>query len=337
MFFFMKEAKRLNNKTNSKKMKISVALCTYNGSSYIKKQIDSILCQKEHKIDEIVICDDNSTDETLEILNNYKLIHPTVFSINSNDINIGSTHNFEKALSLCTGDYIFLADQDDIWKEDKVSKTLAIFDLNPSAEGVFSNADMIDQNDNLVPSITIWDSIFFLEKELPKPVDFFDIISKNGNVVTGATLCIKNIVKDFIFPFTDDVLHDEKIASILALRNSLFYSTENLISYRIHDKQQVGMKNIHKLVSKNRLKRIILDLEKPSSFKEYRHLSKKKYLKLHKAKKYGNSNFLKINIQDLITKSRGELHLLNTKMKLKFPIRYRIIMLSDKILRKRKS
>lgn len=316
-------------------MKISVALCTYNGSSYIEKQLNSILYQQDFKVDEIVICDDNSTDETLEILNSFKTKHPSLFSIHVNEYNVGSTKNFEKAISLCSGDYIFLADQDDIWKEDKIKKTLAVFDENPSAEGVFSNADLIDQEDNLIPSITIWDSVFFLEKELPKPIDFFNVITKNGNVVTGATLCIKNSVKSFIFPFTEDVLHDEKIAVSLALRESLFYSRENLISYRIHDKQQVGMKNIYKLVSKNRLKRVILDLDKPSSFKEYRELSKKQYLKFHKCKKYEHSDFLKIDIQDLITESHRELHLLNIKMKLKFPTRCRLALLIDKLLNKR--
>lgn len=142
-------------------MKISVALCTYNGSSYIEKQLNSILDQQDFKVNEIVICDDNSTDETLEILNDFKAKHPSVFSIHVNEYNVGSTKNFEKAISLCSGDYIFLADQDDIWKEDKIKKTLAVFDKNPSAEGVFSNADLIDQEDNLIPSVTIWDSVFF--------------------------------------------------------------------------------------------------------------------------------------------------------------------------------
>ena len=318
-------------------MKISVGLCTYNGSLYIEKQLDSILHQVDFKVDEIVICDDNSTDETLEILNSFKTNYPSVFSIHINETNFGSTRNFEKAISLCSGDYIFLADQDDVWKQDKIQKTLAVFDANPTAEGVFSNADLIDEKDNLIPSdVTIWDSVFFLEKELPKPIDFFDIITKNGNVVTGATLCIKNVVKDFIFPFTNDVLHDEKIAVVLALRKSLFYSTENLISYRIHDKQQVGMKNMHKLIAKNRLKRIVLGLDQPSSFKEYRQLAKKKYLKFHKAKKYKNSSFLKIDIHELIEKSHRELDLLNNEIKLKFPVRYRFVQLIDKLLSKRK-
>jgi glycosyltransferase involved in cell wall biosynthesis len=307
-------------------MKLSVAMCTYNGEKYIKSQIYSILNQTV-PVDEIIICDDGSNDKTLEIIAQIQLQNPNKIFSYKNATNLGSSKNFEKAIALCSGDYIFLADQDDLWKVDKVKKTLAIFDQNPKAEGVFSNADIIDSNDNLIPNLTIWDSVFFLEKELPKPIDFFNIVSKNGNIVTGATLCIRNNVKDFITSFEDNVLHDEKIATLLILRESLYYSTENLISYRIHDKQQVGMKNMHKIVTKNRLKRIILDLEKPSSFLEYRHLSKKKYLKF---------NSIKINIHDLITKSHSEFHNLNIKMKLKFPIRYRFVTLSDQILGKRK-
>jgi glycosyltransferase involved in cell wall biosynthesis len=316
-------------------MKLSVAMCSYNGEKYIKTQLDSILNQTV-PIDEIIICDDGSNDKTIEIITQIQQQNTTKINLSRNSTNLGSSKNFEKAINLCSGDFIFLADQDDIWKEDKIQKTLAVFDKNPNAEGVFSNADIIDHNGKIIPSLTIWDSVFFLEKELPKPIDLFNVISKNGNIVTGATLCIRNHVRDLINTFEEGILHDEKIATLLILRESLYYSTENLISYRIHDKQQVGMKNIYKLVTKNKLKRIILDLEKPSSFKEYRHLSKKKYLKFHKSKKYLNCNSIKIDIHDLIRKSHIEFLDLNTKMKLKFPIRYRLVTLNDRLLGKRK-
>jgi glycosyltransferase involved in cell wall biosynthesis len=317
-------------------MKISVALCTYNGAKYINQQIDSILNQQVFNTDEIIICDDNSTDDTLKILSNYKTEYPNIFKIYINEINLGSTKNFEKAISLCCGDYIFLSDQDDVWKNNKIQKVIDVFNNNPDAEGVFSNADLIDKNNNQIKNITIWDSIFFLEKELPKPIDFFNIISKNGNIVTGATLCIKSSIKCFILPFDDGTLHDEKIANILTLRNSLFYSVENLISYRIHDNQQVGMKNRNKIIKKNRIKRIILGLEKPETFREHRHLSKKAYLKLKNAKKFQNYPFSKKDIQALISKSYLEFTEINTLMKVKYPFRNRTIKLLDNILGKRK-
>jgi glycosyltransferase involved in cell wall biosynthesis len=319
-------------------MKISVALCTYNGSKYLTKQIESILNQENHIPDEIIICDDRSTDDTLKIIAKYEAFYPNIFKIYSNEINLGSTKNFEKAISLCSGDYIFLSDQDDIWKNNKIQKILAVFNKNPNAEGVFSNADLIDKDNNPIKSLTIWDSVFFLEKELPKPIDFFNITSKNGNIVTGATLCIKGSIKDLVFPFTDDddILHDEKIANILALRKTLFYSIENLISYRIHDKQQVGMKNIHRLVTKNRLKRIVLDLDSPSTFNEYRYLSKKKHLKLKQAKKLQHHLVLKKDRQNLITKCNQEFYEINLQMKSKFLLRHTIFKLIDTILGKRK-
>jgi len=60
-------------------------------------------------------------------------------------------------------------------------------------------------------------------------------------------LCIKKKIKSFIIPFSEENLHDEWIATLLALRKTLFYSKENLISYRIHNNQQVGMKNLDKI------------------------------------------------------------------------------------------
>jgi glycosyltransferase involved in cell wall biosynthesis len=317
-------------------MKLSVALCSYNGEKYIKKQLESIFNQTI-PVDEIIICDDGSNDRTIEIISQIQNENPTKINLHQNTKNLGCTKNFEKAIELCQGDYIFLSDQDDLWKKDKVEKTLAIFNQNPNAEGVFSNAELIDDSDNLIPNQTIWDSIFFLEKEFSKPIDFFNIISKNGNIVTGATLCIKKQVKDFIFSFTDDiVLHDEKITTLLVLRESLYYSTENLISYRIHQNQQVGMKNRNKIESKNRLKRIILDLEKPATFFEYRHLLKKKYLKYHKALKYQTFKPSKIDINILIEKSLVEYNDLNLIIKKKFPIKYHLTSIIDKLRNKRK-
>ena len=100
-------------------MKISVALCTYNGEKFLKKQIDSILSQTI-KVDEIVVCDDRSQDGTHDILNGYQSQYPDVFRVFINDENLRSVKNFEKAISKCTGDLIFLSDQDDIWIPEKV-------------------------------------------------------------------------------------------------------------------------------------------------------------------------------------------------------------------------
>lgn len=317
-------------------MKIAVALCTYNGEKYLKKQLDSILHQEQFHVDEIVVCDDQSTDGTLAILSEYDLKFPEIFKICVNETNLGSTFNFEKAIAICTGDFIFLSDQDDIWKSNKISKTIAFFEENPTAQGVFSNADLIDENDQEQSQLTLWDSIYFLEKKFTKPVDLFELISKNGNVVTGATLCLRKEVKSFIFPFNTTNLHDEWIASILALRKTLVYIPENLISYRIHQNQQVGVQKTSKILKKNKLKRIILGLQEPKTFAEYRVVLKKQY-------RYKNSfsKFEKLTLDPNIknefeAKSNQEFEDFKIKIKKKFPIKYLLSKLLDTCLGKRK-
>jgi len=96
--------------------KISVCIATFNGDKYIGDQIDSILGQLSTD-DEIIISDDGSTDNTLEILKNFK---DSRIKIHQNKNRLGPVYNFENALSKSTNQYIFLADQDDIWNERKI-------------------------------------------------------------------------------------------------------------------------------------------------------------------------------------------------------------------------
>jgi glycosyltransferase involved in cell wall biosynthesis len=95
-------------------MRISIAMATYNGALYIQEQLESIANQL-HLPDEIVICDDGSTDETISIINEFSLKVSFSIILIKNSVNLGYIRNFEKAISLCTGDLIFLSDQDDIW------------------------------------------------------------------------------------------------------------------------------------------------------------------------------------------------------------------------------
>ena len=314
-------------------MKLSVALCTFNGGKFIEQQISSILNQTI-KVDEIIVCDDKSADDTLLILKKLQVANPCIV-IFENEINLRTTKNFEKAIQLCSGDYIFLADQDDLWNKQKVAKILTVFEENPHTEGVFSNANLIDENGSALSNKTIWNSVFFFENDMPKPINYIDLISKNGNVVTGATLCIKKSIKDFIFPFSEKILHDEWIASLLAFRNTLYYSSENLISYRVHENQQVGMKNLNKTEKMNRNKRIIIGLEIPVSFQEYRLLMKKIFLKQVVIKNFKKYNFEFIDYEKLQTQNILEWKEINDKIKKAFPIQYKLTTLIDSILGKR--
>ena len=122
---------------------ISIAMATYNGDKYIKEQIDSILNQTIQDF-EIVICDDCSTDGTVRILHEYAK-NDKRFHIYQNEDNLGFKKNFEKAITLCQGEYIALSDQDDIWMPNHLEL------LKNAIKGkVLScgNADLIDKDGN---------------------------------------------------------------------------------------------------------------------------------------------------------------------------------------------
>ena len=90
-------------------MKISVAMCTYNGDKYIEEQLNSIQKQTK-KIDEIIICDDGSKDNTVEICERLLSKSNIEYKININKENLGFARNFYQAIRLCSGDIIFFCD-----------------------------------------------------------------------------------------------------------------------------------------------------------------------------------------------------------------------------------
>jgi glycosyltransferase involved in cell wall biosynthesis len=125
-------------------MKISVAMTTYNGAKHLKLQLDSFANQVRRP-DELVVCDDHSNDETLDILNKFAETACFEVRVISNDKNLGYTANFEKAISLCTGDIIFLSDQDDYWFSNKINSIISIFESNPIAWLVINDAEITDE------------------------------------------------------------------------------------------------------------------------------------------------------------------------------------------------
>jgi Glycosyltransferases involved in cell wall biogenesis len=117
---------------------VSIALCTYNGEKFLRKQIDSLLAQTYPHI-EVIVCDDASSDGTAGILNSYT--DPGMIKY-FNPENIGYIRNFEQAIRHCTGQYIAICDQDDVWKENKIERMLNSID---DAWLLFSDSELIDE------------------------------------------------------------------------------------------------------------------------------------------------------------------------------------------------
>src|SRR5918996_5112957 len=105
---------------------VSVALCTYQGEKYLQEQLDSIAGQLRPP-NEVVVCDDGSTDGTLGILDRFRSRAPFPVRVYVNEKQLGPTKNFERAIAHCEGALIFLSDQDDVWHPEKLSTLVPIF------------------------------------------------------------------------------------------------------------------------------------------------------------------------------------------------------------------
>jgi glycosyltransferase involved in cell wall biosynthesis len=239
-------------------MKISVALIVYNGAQYMRVQLDSILAQT-HKVDEIIICDDASYDNTKEILDEYKNKHPNLFFIHYNKQNLGPTKNIEKAIQSCTGELILLADQDDYWETNKVNTVVKWFEQNPTMNGVFTNGTLMNSKEELDNNYALWDIMSFPYKTIKSKNELNNnlklYINTVENCVTGATLAIRNNLP-FLkqpFPIIKNLVHDRWLAINLAENNSLGILEDKLIRYRIHSAQAIGgmTKNIEKYIELN--------------------------------------------------------------------------------------
>lgn len=318
-------------------MKVSVAICTYNGEKYLKEQLDSILNQS-HPVDEIVVCDDGSTDKTIEILNEYSTNNPGLFHIHENEENLRSVKNFEKALQLCTGDILFLSDQDDIWTADKVAEYLDYFEKNPTINVIASNGYCIDENSKVHDKYSLWDIPALLHESNSK-VDYYKIIAYLGNIATGASMAIrKTFLKETIpFPILTGYHHDEWIALIAAHKNSFELLNKKYFYYRIHSNQQVGGVFFKKTKRNKHVFSYTYDLESSGlPFWSYKIILKKliySYLKNEKLLKESTAyaHLFEENLNGIKTLFYQR----KQKMEELFPLKSKILDISDRTFKKR--
>jgi glycosyltransferase involved in cell wall biosynthesis len=216
-------------------------MCTYNGQSFIAEQLESIagqsLCPSE-----LVICDDGSTDATVEIVRKFAITAPFKVRFIQNNENLGSRRNFEKSIRLCEGDLIALSDQDDIWHREKLARLSSALLADLTIGGVFSDAELIDEKGRPLDG-TLWKAVRFLPKrnDGQSGNDLKEILLKR-DVVTGATLMFRESMRKVVLPIDPSWVHDGWIAWMLALYSRLLPVSESLMKYRVHPSQQVGLK-----------------------------------------------------------------------------------------------
>jgi glycosyltransferase involved in cell wall biosynthesis len=201
---------------------ISIAVCTYNGATYLKQQLQSLFSQTYKNI-EIIVNDDNSDDSTPLILKEFEALYPN-FRYQINERNLGYIKNFEKILHYCKGEFIAFCDQDDYWLPNKIEVMLKNF----SADDVmmYHDSEFMDENGKL------------LNKKLSQTSGFIDRKHHHevvyNNCVAGHAMMFRNVLIKEIVPFPKDIPHDHWVTYVALITGKVGYLSDVLVRYRQH-------------------------------------------------------------------------------------------------------
>lgn len=202
---------------------ISVCMATFNGEKYLREQIDSILAQIGRK-DELVISDDGSTDKTLDILKDYQDPRIKIYHHHKvrQEFSFGYTSaNFENALFYAKGEYIFLADQDDVWLTGRVEEMM---EKLQGVDVVISDCEIVDENLKVLISSKF------------KAEGVYTGIMRNIIKCTylGCTMAFRHAVLDYVLPFPKNVPHDLWIGILAKFNGEIEVLNKPTIMYRRH-------------------------------------------------------------------------------------------------------
>lgn len=206
---------------------ISIALATYNGSKYLREQLDSILAQSMDDF-EVVACDDCSTDETPQILEEYAS-RDSRFKVYQNETNLGFKKNFEHILTLCKGVFIAFCDQDDIWEPNHLEILYKNIGENDciGANSLIINEKGFSHNKTL---LEYWPIHVMPKNE--KELFQHELYS---NVIQGTASLIRASLIKQALPIPEDIkYHDYWFALVAGLNEKCKYIGDVVLKYRRH-------------------------------------------------------------------------------------------------------
>ena len=238
--------------------KVDILLATYNGEKYIKEQLDSILNQTYKNI-QVIISDDCSKDKTRDILKEYEQRENVKVYYQEN--NLGYVKNFEFLLNKVENSIYMLSDQDDIWKEEKVEKSVEKL-LNENLDLVFGDLEVVDENLNTVQKS--YNAYMHLSHKINKCIDSYRL-QYIYNCMTGCTITARKDFLQKVLPFPTDskyVIHDYWLGLISSIYGKVGYLKEPYILYRQHTDNQVGIsKASHKFKKLGQVRELSLEIK----------------------------------------------------------------------------
>jgi len=220
-------------------MRVSVVMGTFNGAAYLPRQLRSLAAQSRRP-DELVVFDDGSTDETVEILRAFASTAPFPVRWQTHPENLGAAATFQSALSAASGDILALCDQDDVWYPEKLAVFESAFASKDAPDLVFCDADLVDEN--LRPlARSLWKSIGFGRRQLGlAEIGRLWSVLIRFNAVTGTAMAFSAKWKDLILPIPPGWMHDGWIALLLSIAGRYQIVSRRLLAYRCHAQQQIG-------------------------------------------------------------------------------------------------
>ncbi len=244
--------------------KIEILLATYNGEKYVGEQIDSIINQT-YRNWILLIRDDNSKDNTLEILKEYEKKDNRIKVIEDKKGNLGFVKNFEELLNNSKEDWVMFSDQDDYWLENKIEKYVAI--LNASSEDILKKPMLIHSNSFICDDNLEIIKDEFINSKIANKYNEDDFYF--AYFVQGSTVLINRAIIDLALPFSKNVtVHDRYFHLLAEFFGKRIFINESLIKYRQHSNNKIGAKTsiISKIFKKRYFhtedRELILEIQK---------------------------------------------------------------------------
>ena len=200
---------------------ISVVMATYNGSKYIREQLDSIYCQTLPP-DEVIVVDDCSTDDTCKILEEFKCNFGLKYFVNKK--RLGVNGNFERGLELANGDYILISDQDDVWIQQKIEVEYNKIKEIENGEPACVSCQVKEVDKNLQPKNN--KASILKESNYERALVF--------NSSQGCTLIINKALKELVLPLNNYFIYDHFIGVYACFVGNRFVIDKPLMLYRHH-------------------------------------------------------------------------------------------------------
>lgn len=221
---------------------VSVALCTWQGERHVAAQLRSIAAQSVLPT-QVVVVDDASADGTWAVLlHEAEALRAAGIEVvlRQQEQNVGYVRNFETALSACSGDIVFLCDQDDVWHADKVATFLQAFAARPTVQLLHSDARLVDAQGRPLPA-TLFQALSISRRDLDREHrgEGFELLM-GRNLVTGAVTALRRGLITQALPVAKGWIHDEWLALVAAASGGLDSIEAITTDYRQHGDNQVG-------------------------------------------------------------------------------------------------